>query len=485
MASIDEIAERAARDLRADVRGVTDVDAGLAAITGGAGTGAGPASSPRRTWWVVGWSVAAAAAVLVTFLVVRDDAAGTVVPATTPPTQPAPSTESTAVTSTPTSTATSTATSVPLMEPCDEASLFAAVAALFPDRVPAPFTSVTIDACRGGFAQVVAIADQSTCATVGQECHDSQQFWFEDVAGVWTFLDSGTGISCNTGEMSPPIEPACAAFATAEPDPRLSFAALVELPTEGCTSSGDCTTVLATLSGRLATFRPAENELTFVDDGAALTLDVGPEWMAHPLAFGPEDVLYLSLSSRTSENSGGTIAVATSGPRAGDTVATSDIGLDTSGDSTVVATAAGLVQVGCCGHGERQPATTDPLVIGWVSADGSALAPLETDVWIEYPADGPATVVRSDAGVERRWVLGGTIGGRDMPMVVPTDDGGVLLWQYDGIGAPDVDPVLYEGLPDGSVDHYDLPGFNYPSVLSPARFLVLLGGNGYVRTDLP
>jgi hypothetical protein len=94
-------------------------------------------------------------------------------------------------------------------------------------------------------------------------------------------------------------------------------------------------------------------------------------------------------------------------------------------------------------------------------------------------------VVRSDAGVEQRWVLDGTIGGRDMPMVTPTDDGGVLLWQYDGLGAPDVPPVLYEGRPDGSVERYDLPGLNYPSVLSPARFLVLFGAAGYVRVDLP
>ena len=72
-----------------------------------------------------------------------------------------------------------------------------------------------------------------------------------------------------------------------------------------------------------------------------------------------------------------------------------------------------------------------------------------------------------------------------MPMVTPTDDGGVLLWQYDGLGAPEVPPVLYEGRPDGSVERYDLPGFNYPSVLSPARFLVLFGADGYVRVDLP
>ncbi len=478
MATIDEIAERAARDLRADVRGVTDVDAGLRAIVGS--TGRAASRPPRRTWWVVGWSVAAAAAVLVAFLVIRDDSAGQVVPATTPPTQPAPSTESTIVDST---TATSTVTSVAPAS-CDEASLLAAVSAVFPDRPPAPFTGVNVDACRGGFAQVVAIADQSTCSTVGQECYENQRMWFQDVEGVWTYLDSGTGISCSAGETSPNIEPACAALATTVIDPRPSFLSL-DLPEPSCSDAGECTAVLATLSGRLATFRTGQHLLSFVDDGTMIEVAVGAEWMAHPLAFGPDDVLYMSLASRTSGDSGGVIAVATSGPRAGDTVATSDVGLDTSGDSTVVSTAAGLVQVGCCGHGERQPATTDPLLIGWVAADGSALAPLETEVWIEYAADGAATVVRSDAGVEQRWVLDGTIGGRDMPMVTPTDDGGVLLWQYDGLGAPEVSPVLYEGRPDGSVERYDLPGFNYPSVLGHARFLVLHGAAGYVRVDLP
>jgi hypothetical protein len=72
-----------------------------------------------------------------------------------------------------------------------------------------------------------------------------------------------------------------------------------------------------------------------------------------------------------------------------------------------------------------------------------------------------------------------------MPLLVATDDGGILLWQYDGLGAPDVAPVLYEGRPDGTVEQYGLPGFNYPSVLSPARFAVLLNADGYVRVDLP
>lgn len=268
-------------------------------------------------------------------------------------------------------------------------------------------------------------------------------------------------------------------------DPRLVFEPL-DLPAPECSPEGECTTVLATMSGRLAIVRTGDPVLTFVDDGTSVSFDVGTDWTAWPMMFGPEDVLYLSLVERTSGESGGTIAVATAGARAGRTVASSPVLLDTSGDSTVVATAAGLVEVPCCGHGDTQPAVDAELVIGWASANGGALPPLATEVWIEYAADDTATVVRRDAGTLRRWTLDGPIGGRDMPMVVATDEGGVLLWQYDGLGAPDVPPVLFEGRPDGSVDRYDLPGFNYPNVMGADRSLVLYTADaGYVRTQLP
>ncbi len=224
MATIDEIAERAARDVRADVRSVIDVDAGLRAIVGGSNRAVG--SPPRRTWWVFGWSVAAAAVVLAVFLVVRDDSTGVVVPATTPPDlSTEPTTGSTTVDSTvePT-TGSSTPTSV-VAASCDEASLYAAVKALFPDEPLWKPTGVIVDACRGGYAQVVAIADQSTCPTVGVECYENQPIWLQDVGGVWTMLDSGTGISCSPGETDPPIEPACAAFAAVDSNVTLRLAA--------------------------------------------------------------------------------------------------------------------------------------------------------------------------------------------------------------------------------------------------------------------
>lgn len=268
-------------------------------------------------------------------------------------------------------------------------------------------------------------------------------------------------------------------------DPRLVFEPL-DLPAPDCTEEGSCTMVLATNSGRLAAVRTGDPMITFLDDGTTLSIDADAATTAWPITFGPEDVLYLSLTDRVSGESGGMIAVATTGSRAGRTVASSNVPLDTSGDSTIVATAAGLVQVGCCGHGDTQPSVDETVVMGWVSASGGALPLLATDVWIEYGADDAATVVRSDDGVEQRWTFDGPIGGRDMPMLVATADGGVLLWQYDGMISADVPPVLYEGRPDGSTDRYDLPGFAYPSVLHPDRWVLLFTADaGYVRTQLP
>ena len=188
MATIDEIAERAARDVRADVRPVIDVDAGLHQIVGQQRT------SPRRRAWPIGFAaVVTAAAAFVLFLVVRDDSSSRIVPVTTPMTDITVSVETTAVrTSTTASNTTSLApTAVPAK--CDEASLLTAVAATGGDR-QLPWVGVTVDNCTAEFAQVVALADQSACPVAGQECRENQRFWFQNVDGYWVYLDSGTGI---------------------------------------------------------------------------------------------------------------------------------------------------------------------------------------------------------------------------------------------------------------------------------------------------
>jgi hypothetical protein len=97
---------------------------------------------------------------------------------------------------------------------CAPEVLLPVVAGLFPQNAQWNPTGVTVDVCRGGYVQLVALLDQSACPTEGVDCRDNQQVWLKDVEGVWTFLDAGTGIGCQPEEVSPSIKDACAAFGT-------------------------------------------------------------------------------------------------------------------------------------------------------------------------------------------------------------------------------------------------------------------------------
>jgi hypothetical protein len=88
-------------------------------------------------------------------------------------------------------------------------------------------------------------------------------------------------------------------------------------------------------------------------------------------------------------------------------------------------------------------------------------------------------VVRSDGATELRWTLAGVQSGRDMPEVVATDDGGALLWLYDGLAAPDVPAVLYELRPDGTSDALAVGGYTDAAAMHSSRFVVVFDDDGY------
>ena len=205
MVSIDEIAERAARDLRADVRGVTKVEAGLASIQGAESNGAPVHRWPR---WVVAASLTAAVGVLLVVVTPRNDQKQQIVPADVPTTE-----VTTAVETTPATPPTVVSAS------CDPAALLAAVEA----AIPVSWMSVNVSSCRGGFATLVAIADQSACPS-GSECRENQLVWMQDVAGEWVYLTSGSEIGCEPDQISPAIEEACSYFATLSIAPATSSA---------------------------------------------------------------------------------------------------------------------------------------------------------------------------------------------------------------------------------------------------------------------
>jgi hypothetical protein len=100
----------------------------------------------------------------------------------------------------------------PAAASCAPDALLAVVAGLFPENPEWNPTAVTVDACRAGYVQLVAVLDQSACPTEGVDCRDNQRAWLRDVDGVWTLLDIGTGIGCQPEDVSPSIEVACAAL---------------------------------------------------------------------------------------------------------------------------------------------------------------------------------------------------------------------------------------------------------------------------------
>ena len=200
MVSIDELAERAARDLRADVRGVTNVEAGLASIQG-APTKRAP---ERHQWsrWVIATSLVAAVGVVIAVVIARDDGKQQIVPAVV-------ETTDVATTIVVTSVETTLVTTVvpPPAASCDPAVLLEAVRA----ALSATWTSVTVESCHVGFARLVAIADQSACPT-GTECRENQLVWMDDDDGEWTLLTAGSELGCGPDQIFPAIEEACAAF---------------------------------------------------------------------------------------------------------------------------------------------------------------------------------------------------------------------------------------------------------------------------------
>lgn len=234
--------------------------------------------------------------------------------------------------------------------------------------------------------------------------------------------------------------------------------------------------------GRIVRFDPTVPSIARVPDGVGLTLDASL-LDAFLVMVGVDDVAYFAVTPPGSQDPvASLVAVATTGTRAGEVVAEGD-SIDATGDSTLHASAAGLVEVGCCGHGARQPPADGHLGIGWVDPAGAPIGLLPVDTWLEYPTATGVDVVRSDGGVQRRWTLSDFVGGRDMPQLIATDDGGALLWSYDGLGDPSAPAVLYVLRPDGSVHRSVMTGYQW-ALLHHSGLVVVWDGEQYYRVVL-
>jgi hypothetical protein len=70
--------------------------------------------------------------------------------------------------------------------------------------------AVIVQECQNGYARVSAVPDNATCGQTGGSCLDNEQVFLTATAAGWSYLTSGTGISCATDDdLSPALVTAC------------------------------------------------------------------------------------------------------------------------------------------------------------------------------------------------------------------------------------------------------------------------------------
>lgn len=300
-----------------------------------------------------------------------------------------------------------------------------------------------------------------------------------------TTLDTSPGTTPDTTvDTTPPTESPTTTSVTPL-DPRLVVEP-IEGITTNCSESG-CTSLVISQAGELVVLDPTISELRFLESGRTVAVDPSLGVWMFVVAVGPDDVAYLGGTPPDANDPVAIlVAVATTGPSAGQEIARAPGNLDGSGDSTLIATASGLMEVGCCGFGERLPPAGSEVELAWVTPDGEPSGVMIPEVFLEYPASRTDTVVvRNENGVEQRWTVPAMLGGRDMPPVAATADGGALVWMYDGMGSPDTPAVLYDLRPDGSIDTYALGDLQYVAAMHASRVVVAYAGDSFVRITLP
>lgn len=92
---------------------------------------------------------------------------------------------------------------------CSASDILAAVRAQVPIAEPMVWDSVTIQACRGGYAFVLAHPGN---VPPGTQVEESEQVFLRNDGGEWTVIGSGTGISCSDPDIPPELEQACTAL---------------------------------------------------------------------------------------------------------------------------------------------------------------------------------------------------------------------------------------------------------------------------------
>ena len=191
---------------------------------------------------------------------------------------------------------------------------------------------------------------------------------------------------------------------------------------------------------------------------------------------GPDNVVYLQVEPVVeAELAADIVAVTLSADNAGSEVGRWADVVNNVGDSELVATAQGLVNVNCCGPDIVRPDPESPLLVPWLDSNGEAIT--STSAFIQVEISYPTLTVRRVDQVPattQTWIFepGSDWQPRGMPTILPTIDGGFIAATF-GSGT-----TIARGRPDGTVETIRLDdAIFFPDSLDPSgRFLVANSG---------
>ncbi len=241
-------------------------------------------------------------------------------------------------------------------------------------------------------------------------------------------------------------------------------------------SGADCPTMAISPTGEIVMHDSSTRTLTFMSSGQVVTHSLTGS-SVRLVAVGPDDVAYFTVWTEGGEPVGELVAVATTGPRAGEEIGRGGP-LDFTGDSFLQPTSSGIVEIGCCRGTQRTPGLDAEPVVPWLDELGVALPPQPVDLWVEYPADGSTTtIVRAAEGLEQRWEID-TPADRDAPLLQLTNDGGALAWVPTLLLDPASSPTLFVLRPDGSTHALVMPQNTFPAAMSSNGRVIVTHFNG-------
>lgn len=241
-----------------------------------------------------------------------------------------------------------------------------------------------------------------------------------------------------------------------------------------------CTQLLVAADGVPVTYDPTARQLVRHSvPPVEATLPDGYGESPFLYHLGPDNVVYLQVEpSVEAEFAADIVAVTLSSDNAGTEVGRWANVANNIGDSELVATAQGLVNVNCCGSGgggpDLRPDPESKVLVPWLDSNGEAITSSSAFIQVEA-SRSTLTVhrVSQTSTATQTWTYepGDDWQPRGMPTVLPTIDGGFVASTFGS------DTTIARGWPDGTVETIRFNDAFFPHALDPSgRFLVANGG---------